>query len=189
MNDFMPVETSLDQQVLLVARLLRKKKSRLVLAESCTGGLLAAAFTEIPGISRDFCGSHVVYREDSKIEWLGVKPSTLKKHTAVSRAAAEEMVRGVLKKTPEARVAGAITGYLGPAGKDIGLVFISVLVRGEKGPTTMELDVSPLASKKVSPTEARLQRRELAAIGLLLLIGSVLSPKMKPRARKSSLGM
>lgn len=169
------METSLDQQTLEVARLLRKKKLRLVLAESCTGGLVSAAFTEIPGISDYFCGSHVTYRDASKATWLGVKPSTLKKYSAVSKEVAEEMVRGALKKTPEANIAAAITGYLGPTGKDVGLVFISTLIRGEKKASTLELDVSPL--------KTRLERRELAAIGLLLLIRSTLSPKTKPRGR------
>lgn len=180
------METSLDQQAQRVARLLQKKRLRLVLAESCTGGLLAAALTEIPGISDHFCGSHVTYRDDSKAKWLAVKASTLKKHSAVSREVVEEMVRGALKKTPEAKVAAAITGYLGPTGKDVGLVFISALIRGEKKATTLELDVSSLGEKKISPLEARLQRRELAAIGLLLLISSVLGPKTKPRGHKPS---
>ncbi len=177
------METSLDLKAFQVVSLLKKNKKKLVLAESCTGGLLAAALTEIPGVSDFFCGSHVVYREGSKQNWLGVKAATLKEYSAVSTQVAEEMVRGALVKTPEADFAGAITGYLGPAGKKVGLVFISVLARGVKTPITLELDVSLLGGKKVSPVEARLQRRELAAIGLLLLIESVLSPKSKPSAR------
>lgn len=158
--------TSLDQQTRKVAHLLRKKHSRLVLAESCTGGLLAAAFTEIPGISEFFCGSQVVYRENSKTKWLGVKAATLKKHSAVSRKTAEEMVHGVLKRTPEAKIAASITGYLGPTGKNVGQVFISVLERGKKEALTIELDVSQM--------KTRLKRREHAAIALLLLVRTVL---------------
>jgi len=162
----MSLRTSLDQQTLKVARLLKKKRSRLVLAESCTGGLLAAAFTEIPGISELFCGSQVVYRESSKAKWLGVKAATLKKHTAVSRNAAEEMVHGVLKRTPEAKIAASITGYLGPTGKNVGQVFISVLERGKKQGITIELDVSRM--------KTRPKRKEQAAIGLLLLVSAIL---------------
>lgn len=87
---------------------------KLVIAESCTGGLVATLMTSLPGISEFFCGSTVVYRWDTKMKWLGVLPETLEKYTDVSRETAAEMALGVLKQTPEASLSASITGHLGP---------------------------------------------------------------------------
>jgi PncC family amidohydrolase len=171
-----------------LARLLTRHQDRLVLAESCTGGLLASLLTETPGTSNHFCGSQVVYRVDSKRQWLGVRSETLKNSTPVSRKTAEEMVRGILRKTPEATIAAAITGFLGPKGEPMGRVFISVLKRSSKEkrvlPVTVELEVHPLTYGKKAATSrrdsripplrkstyARLARRDLAALATLFLV-------------------
>lgn len=87
---------------------------KLVLTESCTGGLVATLLSSLPGISDYFCGSAVVYRWDTKMKWLGVQPETLEKYTDVSCETAKEMAIGVLKQTPEAALAASITGHLGP---------------------------------------------------------------------------
>jgi len=173
------LHTDLHSASAALARLLRKEKERIVFAESCTGGLLAATFTEIPGVSDLFCGSHVVYRDGSKMEWLGVKASVLKRHTAVSAEVAEEMVRGALARTPEATIAASVTGYLGPKGDHVGKVFISVLKRGSTPraprPLTLELSVNsenPRRSEK--SVQARLERRELAALAVIFLVRSSL---------------
>jgi nicotinamide-nucleotide amidase len=180
----MNVEFLLQTEPTAVVELLKKKKRKLVLAESCTGGSLAALLTEVPGSSSVFCGSHVVYQEASKTKWLGVSPSLLKKHTAVSAACAEAMVRGALKKTPHADIAASVTGYLGPEGDPVGRVFISVLERGSKKAVTVELDIEPLLTQNIrrsprkrrrfSDTEKRLFRRELTAISTLFLVRSSL---------------
>jgi len=162
---------SLPKKTRLVASLLAKKRRRLVLAESCTGGLLASLFTEIPGVSNVFCGSEVVYREASKRAWLGVRANTLGKRSAVSRETVEEMVKGVLKRTPEADLAGAITGYLGPAGKHVGRVYLSVFARGDRAPTTLKLEIGKVRG---TPIEARLARREIAAGKLVETLLAVL---------------
>ncbi len=110
---------------------LTLQDKKLVLAESCTGGLLATLLTSLPGISDFFCGSAVVYRWDTKMKWLGVQPETLEKYTDVSRETAREMALGVLRQTPEATLAASITGHLGPnapAPQD-GLICIAVAGR------------------------------------------------------------
>lgn len=108
---------------------------RLVIAESCTGGLVATSLTSLPGISESFCGSAVVYRWDTKMKWLGVKPETLEKYTDVSVETAREMALGVLKQTPEASLAASITGHLGPAApqQQDGMICIAVAIRTASG--------------------------------------------------------
>jgi PncC family amidohydrolase len=98
-----------------VAAVLAERQLRLVMAESCTGGLAAAALATIPGISQWFCGSAVTYREQTKIDWLAVSADDLAELSAVSSLIAAEMTQGALVATREADVAVAITGHLGPA--------------------------------------------------------------------------
>ncbi|QDT40408.1 Nicotinamide-nucleotide amidohydrolase PncC [Gimesia alba] len=123
-----------------VKEALTLRGQRLVIAESCTGGLVATSFTSLPGISEYFCGSAVVYRWDTKMKWLGVKPETLEKYTDVSVETAREMALGVLKQTPEASLAASITGHLGPDApqQQDGMICIAVAVRTASG-----LDSSP----------------------------------------------
>ena len=97
-----------------VATQLAQNDTRLVLAESCTAGLISASLATVPGISKYLCGSAVVYREQTKIDWLDVRPETLKVATAVSPEATDEITRGVLQKTTEAHWALGVTGHLGP---------------------------------------------------------------------------
>lgn len=93
---------------------LRARNERIVFAESCTGGKMAAAMTTVPGVSEFFCGSAVVYRESAKTEWLGVPEDFLKKHTAVSQKTSQLLAANLLRHTSEAELALAITGHLGP---------------------------------------------------------------------------
>jgi len=110
------LEEAIYSKVLEVIRLLRESKQRIVLAESCTGGLVGAMFTSIPGVSDVFCGSMVVYRNDTKTKWLGLDEQMLAdpKIGPVSPQASEELARKVLLLTPEANFALSITGHLGP---------------------------------------------------------------------------
>ncbi|QDV48560.1 CinA family protein [Gimesia fumaroli] len=114
---------------------LTRQGQRLVLAESCTGGLVANLLTSLPGISEYFCGSAVVYRWDTKMKWLGVKPETLEEYTDVSIETACEMALGVLRQTPEASVAASITGHLGPDApqQQDGVICIAVAMRTVPG--------------------------------------------------------
>lgn len=114
-----------------VAGSLTATGRKVVFAESCTGGLVSATLTKIPGISEHHCGGVVTYRNATKHAYLGIPLKTLDHQGPVSREVVELMARGVLKKTPEADVSIAVTGHLGPkapAGLD-GLVFIAVAVR------------------------------------------------------------
>jgi PncC family amidohydrolase len=103
-------------KVLEVIRLLRESRKRIVLAESCTVGAIAANFTVVPGVSEVFCGSMVVYRNDSKTQWLGLDPAMLADPEIgpVSPQTSELLARRVLATTPEADFALAITGHFGP---------------------------------------------------------------------------
>lgn len=118
----------LEQEAKALAERLAACRVRIVLAESCTGGLAAAALAGVPGISQWLCGSAVTYREATKIAWLGVAPEELARHSAVSEQVTRQMATGALARTAEAHLAGAITGHLGPhepAGRDA-LVFVCV---------------------------------------------------------------
>ncbi len=110
---------------------LRARGAKLVCAESCTGGALAAALTAVPGASAVFCGSAITYREETKEAWLGVNPTTLERFSAVSAETTREMALGALKRTPEADYAIAVTGHYGPNAPDEldGVVFCCIVQR------------------------------------------------------------
>ncbi len=97
-----------------VAKLLSDTGQRIVLAESCTAGMVSAALGMIPGISNHLCGSSVTYREETKMRWLGISADLLQAKSAVSREVTEAMAVAVLQRTPEAHCSAAITGHLGP---------------------------------------------------------------------------
>lgn len=106
---------------------------RVAVAESCTGGLVAAALTEIPGSSGVFETGFVTYSNDAKLKLLKVSSDVLDTFGAVSIAVAWSMAQGALKQS-DADVAVAITGVAGPGGgslkKPVGTV---VFARAEKG--------------------------------------------------------
>ncbi|WP_445367098.1 CinA family protein [Methylomonas sp. BW4-1] len=109
---------------------------RLALAESCTGGGIAKAITDVPGSSGWFDRGFVTYSNDAKIDMLGVKPETLARVGAVSEETALEMVAGTLTNSL-ADLALAVTGIAGPDGgtpvKPVGTVFIAWQKRGANG--------------------------------------------------------
>lgn len=90
---------------------------RLVTAESCTGGLVAAALTDIPGSSDVFDRGFVTYSNAAKRQMLGVQAATLAEFGAVSPQTAVEMAEGALKNA-DAQLAVAITGIAGPGGSE-----------------------------------------------------------------------
>lgn len=109
-----------------LSALLAQKKMILVTAESCTGGLLAAAMTHRAGSSRIFERGFVTYSNESKTELLNVPSQILTDYGAVSAETAQAMALGALKNS-QANLALSITGIAGPDGgsddKPIGLVF------------------------------------------------------------------
>lgn len=106
--------------------LLLDDERRLVTAESCTGGWIAKVLTDVPGSSAWFLGGVVAYSNTLKQSLLGVLPSTLAAHGAVSEATAREMAVGALE-TLGGHVAAAVTGIAGPdggqPGKPVGTVW------------------------------------------------------------------
>ncbi len=104
---------------------LKEKSLRLVTAESCTGGLIAAAITDIPGSSDVLERGFVTYSNEAKAEELDVPRDTLNKFGAVSAETARAMAEGALKHS-RADVSVSVTGIAGPAGgsdgKPVGLV-------------------------------------------------------------------
>ena len=116
-----------------VAEQLKQCQTRVVFAESCTGGLVAARLARIAGISEFLCGSAVTYRNDTKHRWLAVPLELLSSPGPVSKIVAEKMVRGILQSTPEADLAAAVTGHLGPGApvNDDGLVYVAIARRSE----------------------------------------------------------
>ena len=109
--------------------LCKAKKLMLATAESCTGGGVAQAITEVAGSSAWFERGFVTYSNRSKQQMLGVNESTLMQHGAVSEATAREMVTGALQHS-EAQVALAVSGIAGPDGgtpdKPVGTVWVAV---------------------------------------------------------------
>lgn len=105
----------------------------LATAESCTGGMIAAALTDIAGSSIVVDRGFVTYSNEAKMEVLGVRPETLEAHGAVSRETALEMASGVLSRS-RAGIAVSVTGIAGPGGgspeKPVGLVWFGLAIKG-----------------------------------------------------------
>jgi nicotinamide-nucleotide amidase len=112
--------------------LCEAKKLKLATVESCTGGLLAACLTAVPGSSSVVERGYVTYSNEAKIEEVGVDPALIREHGAVSREVAGAMAAGALRHAPVDLAAG-ITGVAGPGGgsaeKPVGLVFISAAAK------------------------------------------------------------
>ena len=126
----------IDEAVATAARhvldLSRAKRFRIATAESCTGGLVIGALTDIAGSSDVVDRGFVTYSNAAKETVLGVPSTTLVAHGAVSRETAEAMARGALSQSP-ADLAVAITGIAGPGGgtpdKPVGLVHFAAARR------------------------------------------------------------
>lgn len=111
----------------------KERGFRIATAESCTGGLVSAALTDIPGASDVFDRGFVTYSNAAKIDMLGVSDAILAEHGAVSAETAQVMAKGALEHSL-ADVAVAITGVAGPGGgtpqKPVGLVHFACAKRG-----------------------------------------------------------
>jgi len=127
---FSPPLLSLAQILLSEAR---EKNLRIVTAESCTGGLIAALLTEIPGSSDVLERGFVVYSNRAKADLLGVSRDLIADQGAVSEAVARAMAEGAVENS-NAQMAVAVTGIAGPGGgtklKPVGLVHIAAAREG-----------------------------------------------------------
>lgn len=131
-------DTLLPQEVRdLAERVIAENRAlgrRVVVAESCTGGLVSTALTEIPGSSDVFDAGFVTYADEAKMAMLGVALDVLETFGAVSVATAWAMARGAIKKT-KADIAVSITGIAGPGGgsarKPVGTVIFALARAGD----------------------------------------------------------
>ncbi|NBY27489.1 MAG: CinA family protein [Betaproteobacteria bacterium] len=118
----------------LVAEALLKKGFKLVTAESCTGGMIAAACTDLAGSSAWFERGFVTYSNDAKTELLGVEERVLRRAGAVCGPVAQAMAEGALAHS-RAQVAVAVTGVAGPTGgspaKPVGTVWFGFALPGQ----------------------------------------------------------
>jgi len=112
-----------------VIELLAEKKQTIVTAESCTGGLVAAALTDVPGASSAFYGGFVTYANSAKSRMIHVQARLIRDYGAVSNQVARAMADGA-RNTAHADFAVAVTGIAGPDGgsdkKPVGLVYVAV---------------------------------------------------------------
>lgn len=129
-----------DSSIEALAQMLRERGLQLVTAESCTGGLLAAACTSIAGSSDWFERGIVSYSNEAKTELLGVSAALIAKHGAVSAEVARAMAEGALTHSP-ADLSLAVTGVAGPSGgtaaKPVGTVWLALARRGEPAEATL----------------------------------------------------
>jgi nicotinamide-nucleotide amidase len=145
----------------------RKLGRTVAVAESCTGGLVCAALTEIPGASEVFEAGYVTYSNAAKIDDLGVSEEVVETFGAVSVATAWAMARGALASS-KADVAVAITGIAGPSGgsaaKPVGTV---VFARAERGADPSQIVADQKLFEEKDRAGVRLQAA-LCALELLM---------------------
>ena len=141
----------------VVADLLLERSLAVALAESCTGGLLAARLTAVPGVSAVLERTIVSYANRGKVDALGVAPALLERHGAVSEEVAAAMAKGAMT-VARTDIGVAITGIAGPEGgtseKPFGLVFVAIC--GAAG-TRVRRNLLPGGRERV-----RLQATQLA---------------------------
>lgn len=119
-----------DYKDLIVDRLL-KHGLTLTLAESVTGGMIAATLISVPGASATIKGGVVAYSPEAKQKYLGVREETMREHGLISRQVAREMAVGAVKSL-NTSVGVAVTGIAGPAtteNKPVGLYYFCIIVR------------------------------------------------------------
>jgi PncC family amidohydrolase len=128
-----PNDTELDKAARRLGRALVERGWQMASAESCTGGLVGHAITQVPRSSDHYLGGIISYSNAAKDDLLGVPGDLIDRVGAVSAEVAEAMTVGVLARFPVARVAVAVTGIAGPDGgsaeKPVGLTYVAAAVR------------------------------------------------------------
>ncbi len=134
---------AVDELCARLAQALLDRGWMLATAESCTGGLIAAACTERSGSSQWFERGFVTYSNEAKTELLGVEPALIAQHGAVSEVVARAMAFGAVRHS-RAQVAVAVTGVAGPTGgspaKPVGTVWFGFQVDGRLTSETVRFD-------------------------------------------------
>jgi nicotinamide-nucleotide amidase len=162
--------STVDEQV---ARMLRASRQTVAVAESCTGGLLAARLTELPGSSDYMKGAVVAYSDDVKVALAAVPGELIERHGAVSQEVAEALADGACSQIG-AEVGVGVTGVAGPGGgseeKPVGLVWISVAAPADTRLT-----------RSVNLPGGRLDIRDRATTVAMHLLRRVLLEAAQPR--------
>lgn len=156
------VEATIEQ----LAALLRERQWMLASAESCTGGLIAAACTEPSGASDWFERGFVTYSNEAKIELLGVDPALIEAQGAVSEVVARAMAFGAVRHS-HAQASVAVTGIAGPTGgtpdKPVGTVWFAWMVDGRLASETRRFDGDRTAVRRQTVEHALARLVELIA--------------------------
>ena len=143
-------------------RILIKKKLKIAVVESCSGGLLSSSFTSISGASRVFILGLVTYSNQTKIKFLKINKNIIKKYGAVSRECCYAMVKN-LSKISKANINVSITGIAGPTGgtkqKPVGLVYIGIK-KGNK----IQINKCLFKNKKRSSIQKATVKKALASV-------------------------
>lgn len=150
---------------LQLAKLLLSKHWKISTAESCTGGMISARFTDIAGSSDWFERGYVTYSNEAKVQDIGVPAELIAKHGAVSVAVAEAMARGTLAAS-KANIALSVTGVAGPTGgsleKPVGFVCFAWAWIGKDGIECISESVQLIAKDALVTSETRALVRNLA---------------------------
>lgn len=124
-GDYIYGEGENNSMAKLAVDALKSKKMTVATCESCTGGLIGQMITQVPGASEVYKFGFITYANEAKEQLVAVRAATLEKYTAVSRQTACEMAEGARLKSG-ADIAVSVTGYAGPTGENVGLVYIGV---------------------------------------------------------------
>lgn len=179
------MHSDLEHQLALeILDLLTRLDRQLVCAESCTAGLVAATLGGIPGASNHFCGSAVVYRNEAKIQWLGVSRDVLDDPNRgdVCEETAIQMARGCLIETPTASVSASVTGHLGPGAPDglDGVVYLGWAERDSRDPRQLRARAHRITLQEAAPLDRadikhRVARQIEATREVLIMIRDALT--------------
>ena len=188
--------SAIQAKVVGLRDLMHTHHTRLVLAESCSAGLVAALLGQVPGISEFLCGSMVVYQTPIKHQWLGISSEDLADPSIgpVSERVTEALARAILERTPQANLAASITGHLGPSAPPAmdGVVFCSIVTRVVNDPKfetekvslafTKRFQLSAEAPLDSNDLERRRSRQHEAAIRLIEHITYFLTGQETPQS-------
>ena len=162
----MNLESSTNKLASQLAEALTARQWMMATAESCTGGMIAAACTDLAGSSNWFERGFVTYSNEAKIECLGVDPELIKAHGAVSEQVARAMAFGAVRHS-HVQVGVAVTGVAGPAGgsfdKPVGTVWFGFSVHGRLSSETKRFDGDRAAVREATCAHALRRLLELVA--------------------------